>query len=148
MRNDEMYNRIILIILDSVGLKEAPDAKSFGDTGAATLLNIYKETKMKLPNLERLGLSNLIESKNSDADAIFGTMVPEGPGKDTITGHWEMMGVILDNPLPTYPNGFPQEVVKSIEESFGKKILANKPASGTEIIKELGQQHIHSRRPI
>lgn len=143
-----MYNRIILIILDSVGLKAAPDAKSFGDAGAATLLNIYKETNIELPNLEKLGLSNLIENKNTNTEAIFGTMIPESAGKDTITGHWEMMGVILDKPLPTYPDGFPQEIVKKLEESFHRKILANRPASGTEIIKELGQQHIHSERPI
>ncbi|MFP4456805.1 MAG: phosphopentomutase [Clostridia bacterium] len=143
-----MYNRVILIILDSVGLEAAPDAKKFGDIGAATLLNIYKETNLKLPNLEKLGLKNLIKNTKNETSAVYGTMQPESAGKDTIAGHWEMMGVILDQPLPTFPNGFPEEIVKELELSFKSKILANKPASGTVIIKQLGQQHIHSERPI
>jgi phosphopentomutase len=90
----------------------------------------------------------LLNKTQENVSGIFGTMKPESAGKDTIAGHWEMMGVILDNPLPTYPDGFPKEIVDELEKKFGNKILANKPASGTVIIKELGQQHIHSKRPI
>ncbi len=143
-----MYKRIILIILDSVGLKAAPDAKQFGDVGAATLKHIYEKTDLKMPNLEKLGLKNLLDDSKLEADAVYGTMKPESAGKDTIAGHWEIMGVVLEDPLPTYPNGFPKDVVDELEKNFGSQILANKPASGTVIIKELGQQHIHSKRPI
>lgn len=143
-----MFKKVFLIILDSVGLKAAPDAEEFGDLGAATLLHIYQETDMELPNLERMGLSKLIGKTNVDTRGIYGTMLPESSGKDTIAGHWEMMGIVLKESLPTYPNGFPSDIVDELEKAFGRKILANRTASGTVIIKELGQEHIHSGKPI
>ncbi len=143
-----MYKRLFLVILDSVGLEEASDAKLFGDVGASTLGNLYKITDIKLPNLEKYGLLHLLGRSKEVDTAFYGKMIPESPGKDTIAGHWEMMGSLIDYPLPTYPDGFPGEIVKNLEDSFGTKVLGNIAASGTEIIKNLGQQHIHTGKPI
>ncbi|KYH35708.1 phosphopentomutase [Clostridium tepidiprofundi DSM 19306] len=148
-----MTNRVILIVLDSVGMGELPDSAEYGDKGSNTIGNISKKIGgLKLPNLEKLGLGNIdgmvgIE-KCEDAIGAYGRCAELSKGKDTITGHWEMSGIILNTPLNTYPNGFPDDIIKEFEEKIGTKILGNKVASGTEIIKELGEEHQKTGYPI
>ncbi|RKD34550.1 phosphopentomutase [Thermohalobacter berrensis] len=148
-----MINRVILIVLDSVGVGELPDAKKYGDEGSDTLDNISKYVGgLRLPNLERMGLG-LIEgvteiNKTENPIGSYGRSNEKSAGKDTTTGHWEISGLILDKPFPTYPNGFPDEIILKFEEAIGTKILGNKPASGTKIIEELGEEHIKTGYPI
>ncbi|HHY18700.1 MAG TPA: phosphopentomutase [Firmicutes bacterium] len=145
--------RFIIWVLDSVGIGELPDAHLYGDQGSATLQNIAKERGgLYLPNLAQLGLG-LIENikgveKVSEPVAAYGKMAERSKGKDTTTGHWEIAGLHLDEPFPTYPNGFPNEVISKFEELAQTKVLGNYPASGTVIIEELGQEHIKTKRPI
>lgn len=141
------FNRVVLIVLDSVGIGELPDADNFGDSGANTLGNIAKKMDgLNVPNLEKLGLGNIYPlqgvEKQSKALASFGKMNEVSVGKDTMTGHWEMMGLKVDIPFQTYPDGFPDKLIKPFEEKIGRKVIGNKPASGTEIIKELGEEHV------
>lgn len=148
-----MVNRVILIVLDSVGIGALPDAKSYGDEKSNTLGNISNAIGgLRLPNLEKMGLGNIDGVtgivKTQSPIGAFGRSDEKSPGKDTTTGHWEISGIILDNPFPTYPNGFPDEIIKEFEERIGRKIIGNKPASGTEIIKELGEEHIKTGYPI
>lgn len=147
-----MIERVIWIILDSVGIGELPDAAQFGDEGSNTLENIAKVTKLDLPNLYRLGLGNIDGVKHlekvTNPEGIYGKMAEMSNGKDTTIGHWEMTGVYSPNPLPTYPNGFPREIIEPFEEQTGRKILANKPASGTQIIDELGEEHMNTGKLI
>lgn len=146
-------NRIILIVMDSVGMGEAPDAEKYGDSGANTIGNISEKLSgLRLPNLEQLGLGNIDGMKGiikSDAPkGCFGRLQEKSAGKDTTTGHWEIAGLILDKPFPVYPNGFPKEIIDEFEKAIGTKILGNYAASGTEIIKQLGSQHIKTGYPI
>ncbi|SFH48615.1 phosphopentomutase [Tindallia magadiensis] len=148
-----MIDRVILLVLDSVGIGALPDAKKYGDMGADTLGNIAKETgSIHLPNLQQLGLGN-IESVNA-VDAItspsgaFGRAAELSVGKDTTTGHWEIAGLITKEPFRTFPNGFPAEIMESFEKKIGKKTLGNYAASGTVIIEELGEKHIQTGYPI
>ncbi|MCK9554538.1 phosphopentomutase [bacterium] len=139
--------RIIIIVLDSVGIGALPDAKSYGDEGADTLGHIAERNPgIKLPNLAALGLGNITPIKNippaSHPSACFGKMAEKSSGKDTIIGHWEIAGVVTKKGFPVFCNGFPEELIKKFEQSTGKKVLGNKPASGTEIIKELGKEHM------
>ncbi|HEX7401706.1 MAG TPA: phosphopentomutase, partial [candidate division Zixibacteria bacterium] len=148
-----MLNRIILIVLDSCGVGELPDAKLYGDEGSNTLVNTAKAVGgLKLPHLQKLGLGNIVPilevNPNPKAQASFGKMAEVSPGKDSTTGHWEMMGLILQKPFPVYPQGFPKEIIEQFEKSIGRKSLGNKPASGTEIIQELGEEHVSTGRPI
>ena len=148
-----MLKRIILIVLDSCGVGELPDAKLYGDEGSNTLANIAKVVGgLKLPHLQKLGLGNIAPilgvDSNPAAQASFGKMAEISPGKDSTTGHWEMMGLILQKPFPVYPHGFPSEIIAQFEKAIGRKSLGNKPASGTEIIKELGEEHVSTGRPI
>lgn len=144
--------RVILIVLDSVGVGALPDASLYGDEGANTLMHISQKERLFLPNLESLGLGNLGEfenvNKSLNAAGCFGKMKEASKGKDTITGHWEMTGIILDNPFPTYPDGFPESVINGFTEITGYEVLGNKPASGTEIIAELGQEHMDTGKII
>jgi phosphopentomutase len=146
------FRRIIWIVLDSVGIGAMPDAADFGDVGSDTLGNIAKKYRLTLPNLSRLGLANIKPLAGLAAPehpaGSYGRCRLASPGKDTTTGHWEMAGIILTEPFPTYPNGFPQDVVSAFEARIGRKILGNKPASGTEIIKELGAEHMRTGCPI
>ncbi|WP_420798994.1 phosphopentomutase [Paenisporosarcina cavernae] len=141
------YNRIHLIVMDSVGIGEAPDAAAFGDTGSHTLGHIAKHMKtIQLPQLEKMGLAN-IESLTGlnpvDAPtAVYGKMQEASVGKDTMTGHWEIMGLNIDTPFKVYPDGFPEELISQLEEKTGRKVIGNKPASGTEILDELGEEHM------
>jgi phosphopentomutase len=145
--------RVIIVVLDSVGMGELPDASKYGDTGSNTLGNIASAVEgFSLPNLEKLGLGNIEGIKGFKAaeapTGCFGRMEERSAGKDTTTGHWEMSGIILEKPFPLYPNGFPEDVVRKFEESIGTKTLGNYAASGTEIIKQLGQQHVKTGYPI
>lgn len=146
-------NRVILIVLDSVGIGALPDAGAYGDAGSNTLVNIARVVGgLKLPHLERLGLGNIagikgVPPQDSPAGA-YGKMAERSAGKDTTTGHWELSGVILEKPFPVYPQGFPTEIIKSFEESIGRKTLGNKAASGTAIIEELGEEHMKTGYPI
>lgn len=145
--------RVVLIVLDSVGIGEMPDADLYNDVGSNTIGNISKKVGgLKLPNLENLGLGNIDGTeginKTTNPTGAFGKCAEISKGKDTVTGHWEMSGVILEKPLNTYPNGFPSSIINEFEEKIGKKIIGNKVASGTEIIKELGDEHVKTGCPI
>jgi len=145
--------RVIIIVMDSVGIGELPDAGKYGDEGSNTLGNISIHIpKFKLPNLEMLGLGNIdgIKGINRHSRAIgcYGRMIEKSAGKDTTTGHWEIAGIILDKPFPVYPNGFPEEIINKFEKAIGRKVLGNITASGTEIINTLGQQHVITGYPI
>lgn len=148
-----MERRIILIVLDSVGIGELPDAENYGDVGSNTLGNISKVVGgLRLPNMEKIGLGNITGIKNivkvEEPAGAFGKCEELSIGKDTVTGHWEIAGVVLRKPLNTYPNGFPEEIIKEFEDKIERKIIGNKVASGTEIIKELGEDHIKTGYPI
>lgn len=148
-----MFHRVIWIVLDSVGIGAMPDAAQFGDPpGADTLGNIARIRGLALPNLQRLGLGNIKPLAGiapvDNAPAAFGTCALASPGKDTTTGHWEMVGIHLEKPFPLYPDGFPPEIMNEFERRIGRRSLGNKPASGTEIIAELGAEHMRTGSPI
>lgn len=141
--------RVIVLVLDSVGAGEAEDAKEYGDWGANTLLHTLQYNPLlRLPNLEKMGLRGVIFNEKGNYIASYGRLKEQSKGKDSIDGHWEMMGIILNKPFPTYPNGFPEDVIKKFEQLTGKKALGNKPASGTEIIKEFYEEHKRTGNPI
>ena len=146
------FERVIWIVLDSVGIGELPDAADYGDVGRTTLGHIAESRSLALPNLLRLGLANIapLAHLHSAASPIgaYGKGATHSPGKDTTTGHWEMAGVWLDQAFPTYPHGFPRELIAEFEKQIGRETIGNKPASGTEIIKELGEEHVRTRKPI
>jgi phosphopentomutase len=147
-----MFGRVIWIVLDSVGIGAMPDAAKYGDAGSDTLGNIARIRGLRLPNLCRLGLANIkpldgFEPVASPAGA-FGRCALASPGKDTTTGHWEMAGIHLAKPFPLYPHGFPREIVDEFERRIGRHTLGNKAASGTEVIKELGAEHMRTGSPI
>jgi len=145
--------RVVLIVLDSCGVGELPDAFKYNDQGSNTLSNTAKAVGgLHLPNLQGLGLGNIafisgVEPQKEPL-ASYGKMAEVSPGKDSTSGHWEMTGVILKTPFPVYPNGFPVELIKGFEKAIGTEVLGNKPASGTEIIKELGEEHLRTGKPI
>ncbi len=146
-------NRVTIIILDSVGIGELPDAAEYGDAGSNTLANVAKAVQgLKLPNLGRLGLGNIHAIDGVAAVAVpqgaYGKMAEKSRGKDTTTGHWEMAGIILEKPFRTYPKGFPPEIISEFEKRIGRKSLGNVVASGTQIIEDLGPQHMETGRPI
>ena len=146
------FDRVIWIVLDSVGIGELPDAADYGDVGRDTLSHIARSRPLKLPNLVRLGLANIKPLASLQAPAkptgSFGKGATVSPGKDTTTGHWEMAGIWLEQALPVYPQGFPKSLIGEFEFKIGRRTLGNKPASGTEIIKELGQEHVETGFPI
>lgn len=146
------FSRVIWIVLDSVGIGEMPDAADYGDAGSNTLGNLARVRTLKLPNLARLGLGNIKPLEGipvSEAPgAAFGKCALASPGKDTTTGHWEMAGIHLAKPFPVFPHGFPAEIIGPFEDEIGRSVLGNKAASGTEIIKELGEQHVETGCPI
>lgn len=148
-----MINRVVLIVIDSVGMGEMPDSEKFGDVGVNTLKRIstYGE-KIKIPNLVSMGIGDIesidyLEKEEKFTGAV-GRIAEASLGKDTTTGHWEIAGLKIDTPFKTYPNGFPERVIKEFEKQTGREILCNKPASGTEIIKELGEEHMKTGKPI
>ncbi|HEY8500369.1 MAG TPA: phosphopentomutase [Clostridia bacterium] len=145
--------RVIVIVLDSLGIGELPDSHKYGDEGSNTLKHIAELTEgFSLPNLEKIGLgcidgvSYLYEPDNPQG--AFGKMAEKSVGKDTTTGHWEISGIILTKPFPLYPNGFPKKIIDEFEKRIGLKTLGNKPASGTVIIQELGDEHVRTGFPI
>ena len=145
--------RAIVLILDGVGIGELPDASAYNDQGSNTLVNLAKTCGgLELPVLESLGLGNIDNiqglKRYSQANACFGKMAEKSPGKDSTSGHWELFGLILEKPFPVYPNGFPKEVINEFERRINHRILGNIAASGTEIIKQLGLEHIKTKRPI
>src|SRR5689334_10718897 len=149
----QAFERVIWIVLDSVGIGAMPDAADFGDDADSdTLGNIAKRRKLDLPNLRRLGLANIKHLGGvppvKHPVGAYGRCALASPGKDTTTGHWEMAGILLERPFPLYPRGFPPEVMALLEASIGRKALGNRPASGTEIIKELGEEHLRTGSPI
>ena len=144
---------MLVIVLDGVGVGEAPDADLYGDAGASSLANASRAIDgIELPNLAALGLGCITEMKGVEAKPIagcgYGKMQPQSPGKDTVAGHWELMGIRLAKPFPTYPDGFPPEVIDAFSRSIGRGVLGNKPASGTVIIQELGLEHMGTGKPI
>ncbi len=148
-----MMKRALVLILDGVGVGALPDARQYGDEGSNTLGNLAEAIGgLHLPNLEKLGLGKIIPIKgldaNIDALANYGKMNEVSAGKDSTSGHWEIAGLILDKPFPTYPNGFPKEILNEFIRRTGYEILGNKPASGTEIIKELGEEHLRTGKLI
>jgi phosphopentomutase len=146
------FERVFWIVLDSVGIGELPDAADYDDVGRNTLGHIAESRPLKIPNLVRLGLANIAPLKHQTPASAplgaFGKGATRSPGKDTTTGHWEMAGVWLEQAFPVYKNGFPKELIEEFEKRIGKKTLGNKPASGTEIIKELGEEHVRTGKPI
>ncbi|MDI6863156.1 MAG: phosphopentomutase [Pseudothermotoga sp.] len=137
--------RVIAIVLDSVGIGELPDAHLYGDEGSNTLVNTARAVGgLNLPNLAKMGLGNLDEIMGvpkMDAIGAYGIMMEKSPGKVSTTGHWELAGIVLKKPFDLFPNGFPKELIEEFERRTNRKVLGNKPASGTEIIKELGLEH-------
>jgi len=151
-QGETRFERVIWIVLDSVGIGELPDAAEYGDVGRDTLGHIARSRPLKLPNLVRLGLANIKPLAHLEAPArpagSYGKGATVSPGKDTTTGHWEMAGIWLEHAFPVYPHGFPKALIDEFERQIGRKSLGNKPASGTEIIKELGEEHVRTGFPI
>lgn len=147
------FRRVFLIVLDSVGIGAMPDWREFGDDMPGDTLGHCAERRpLHLPNLERLGIANIrpfAHLRAAEAPAAsYGRCALASPGKDTTTGHWELAGIILKKPFPLYPNGFPPELIREFERRIGRGTLGNKPASGTEIIRELGEEHMKTGKPI
>jgi len=138
--------------MDSAGIGELPDAAAYGDEGSNTIGNIAKVVPLHLPALRSLGLDRLVDIGPSAPSrpplGAFGRMAERSPGKDSVTGHWEIAGLVLDRPFPTFPNGFPPEILGEFERRIGRRSLANKAASGTAIIDELGDEHVRTGLPI
>ncbi|MDN5344893.1 MAG: phosphopentomutase [Clostridia bacterium] len=147
-----VLDRVTLIVLDSVGVGELPDAGRFGDQGSNTLGNIAATIDLHLPNLARLGLGNIIPLRGippaATPGAAWGKMASRSAGKDTTSGHWEIAGLILERPFPLYPHGFPPEIIEPFTRAIGRGVLGNKPSSGTVIIEELGAEHLRTGFPI
>ena len=146
------FSRIICIVLDSVGIGEMPDAAAYGDAGSDTLGHIARHRKLHLPTLCSLGLANIRDFARIVREprpiGCYGRCALASPGKDTTTGHWEMAGILLDRPFPLYPNGFPPRIMDEFERRIGRRTLGNCTASGTEIIQELGEEHLRTGSPI
>jgi phosphopentomutase len=147
-----IFERVFVIVLDSVGIGELPDAAIYGDQGSDTLGNIGRQVVLRVPALEALGLGNIATIPGiPPADhprAAFGRMAEASPGKDSVTGHWEIAGLVLDRAFPTFPTGFPLTLIKEFESRIGRGTIGNEVASGTEIIERLGAEHLASGRPI
>lgn len=146
------FDRVILVVLDSLGIGPQPDAADWGDAGRDTLGHVAERYRLEIPNFVRLGLANIRPLAGLDPvaqpEGAHGKATLHSAGKDTTAGHWEMAGVILDRPFPTYPHGFPHELMDRFEQAIGRGTLGNYPASGTEIIKQLGEEHVKSGKPI
>ena len=137
--------RVFLIVLDSVGMGEMPDAAEYGDAGSNTILAVSKSPYFSMPNMKKLGYFNIdgmaVNDKEEHPTAAFARMTESSKGKDTTIGHWEIAGIISKAPLPTYPNGFPKEILEEFSKQTGRGVLCNKPYSGTEVIKDYGDEH-------
>jgi phosphopentomutase len=142
--------RVVLIVMDSVGIGELPDAGAYGDKGSDTLGNIARQVGLRVPTLRSLGLSRVASIGGAIPPALgaFGRMAEQSPGKDSVTGHWEIAGIVLDKAFPTFPNGFPREIITEFERRIGGRTIGNTVASGTAIIDELGPEHVRTGAPI
>ncbi len=146
-----MIRRVIAIVLDSCGVGELPDAGLYGDRGSNTLGNLAARVPLQVPNLRALGLDRVVALGGRPAPAplaCFGKMAERSPGKDSVTGHWELMGIVLDRAFPTFPDGFPAEGIREFERRIGRACLGNVVASGTQILDDLGAEHLRTGRPI
>ena len=146
-----MAKRAFLIVLDSVGIGEMPDASKWGDAGSNTLASISKHAEFSCPTLTELGLFNIdgVQGEKSNSPrTCYARMAESSQGKDTTIGHWEIAGVYSPKPLPTYPNGFPKDVISAFEQATGRGVLCNRPYSGTEVIKDFGQEHVETGKLI
>ena len=146
------YSRIIVIVLDSVGVGALGDAGVYGDEGSNTLGNIARQVRLRVPTLRSLGLDRIVDMGGPLSQdlphAAIGRMAEASKGKDSVTGHWEMMGIVLDRPFPVFPNGFPDELMDTFHQRIGRGTLGNYASSGTKIIDELGAEHVRTGRPI
>ncbi len=142
------FDRAAIVVFDSAGCGDAPDAAEFGDLGANTLGHIHERVGLKVPNLARLGWRRILPLGDGEVVGAWGRMRERSRGKDTTTGHWEIAGALLEQPFPTYPDGFPPEVILPFERVCGKPVLWNRVASGTEILDRLGDEHVRTGRPI
>jgi len=143
--------RVFLVVLDSVGIGELPDAADYGDEGSHTLYAASKSPYFHMPNMKKLGLFHIDgvkekfpEIKDNSFEGAIGRLAEGSKGKDTTTGHWEIAGIISEKPFPTYPNGFPEEIIKEFEQKTGRKVLCNKPYSGTDVIRDYGKEHVET----
>ena len=146
------FSRIIVIVLDSVGAGALTDAGTYGDEGSNTLGNIARQVPLRVPALRRLGLDRIVDIGGfvsaSPPGGAIGRMAEASLGKDSVTGHWEMMGIVLDRPFPVFPHGFPREMIDAFEQRIGRGTLGNYAASGTKIIEDLGAEHMRTGKPI
>ena len=144
--------RVYLIVLDSFGIGHAPDAADFGDEGANTLYTITHSKEYDTPNMRKLGLSCIdgvdYLEKSDNIVGSYGRMQEASKGKDTTIGHWEIAGIVSENALPTYPNGFPKEVLDEFSKRTGREVLCNKPYSGTDVIRDYGEEHVRTGKLI
>ncbi|MBO5588288.1 MAG: phosphopentomutase [Anaerovibrio sp.] len=144
-----IFKRIFLIVLDSFGIGAEPDANEFGDADTVnTLKSVMTSDKLNIPNMKKLGLFNIdgVEDgeKEPNPDASFARLQEASKGKDTTIGHWEIAGIVSDTPLPTYPDGFPKDIIEKLEAAFGRKIICNQPYSGTQVIQDYGKEHMET----
>jgi phosphopentomutase len=146
------FSRIIVIVLDSVGVGALPDADTYGDGGSNTLGNVARQVPLRVPTLRLLGLDRIVDlggaESNAAPRAAFGRMAESSAGKDSVTGHWEMMGIVLDRAFPVFPDGFPKGLIDEFERRIGRGTLGNYAASGTHIIEVLGREHMRTGKPI
>ncbi|HEX5108954.1 MAG TPA: phosphopentomutase [Vicinamibacterales bacterium] len=144
------FARVILIVLDGAGCGALPDAALYGDEGSNTLGNVARVKDLRIPNLRRLGLGEIVAlgPETPQPEGAFGRMAEASAGKDSVTGHWEMTGIVLEAPFPTFPNGFPRALIGEFENRIGRATIGNVVASGTEIIERLGEEHVRSGAPI
>jgi phosphopentomutase len=146
------FRRVVVIVIDSLGVGELPDAAAYGDEGSNTLGNIAAQVPLRLPNLQALGLSRIVAVAGMPPVAsplgAYGRMAEVSPGKDSVTGHWELMGLQLEQPFPTFPHGFPDDAMREYERRIGRRTLGNVVASGTQIIADLGAEHVRTGWPI
>jgi phosphopentomutase len=152
VKEPKVFRRAIVIVLDSVGIGELPDADLYGDRGSNTLGNIARQVTLNIPTLASLGLSRLVTlpgvKVTTSPLAAFGRMAEQSAGKDSVTGHWELMGLVIDRAFPTFPRGFPRELMERFEKRVGRTTIGNVVASGTAIIDELGPEHMRTGAPI
>ena len=146
------FKRVLLMVLDSAGIGEMPDAADWGDAGSDTVGHVVAAEKPRLPALQKMGLGNIRPMPQlppaAEPQASFGKAAIFSNGKDTTVGHWEMAGLVTTKPFPTYPEGFPERIVAPFQRAIGRTVLGNRPASGTEIIHELGEEHVRTGNPI
>ena len=145
------FARVILIVIDSLGAGELPDAAAYGDEGSDTLGNLARVVPLALPHMRELGLGRVAALNDVPEPALagaFGRMAEASAGKDSVTGHWEMAGIVLEQPFPTFPDGFPRTLIEELERRIGRRTLGNVVASGTEIIDRLGAEHMQTGYPI